>query len=90
MRLGPGDAIALASRFAQTRGKLWRYFTDEIRHALVDAAVMDHVRAAWSADVTKAHTPAEIVEFRGRLVVALALYQNLRLDDGDDNIGALS
>lgn len=48
--------------------RIWTYVSDEIREALLDRAVMDFVRSAVNTLVT----PAELVEFRERLVVTLA------------------
>ena len=58
--------------FRQGRGRVWHWVSADLREAIVDAEVMDLVRGADQADNEKPHTPAQLIEFRQRLVTALA------------------
>ena len=53
-------------------GSIWPHFSDTVRDALLDAAIMDAVRAADAADSHFTFSAHELVEFRAGVAQALA------------------
>lgn len=72
MRLDQRAVRDVAKGFLEENRHTWHAFGPSIQNALIDAAVMAHVRAAWSADADKPFTAAELINFRDRVVEALA------------------
>lgn len=72
MRTDATTIRTIAREFASSSlAKLWNFVTTDVRGALVDSLVMNHLRMADAADNGTPHTPAEIIEFRDRLVAQL-------------------
>lgn len=73
MRTDPGTTRTLAREFLGSwRAKLWHFVTDDVRRALIDSLVMEHVQLAHAVDNQAPVTPAELIEFRGALIATLA------------------
>ena len=65
MRTDKDTVRTLAREFARSRmADAWFAFSSDVRSALLDAAIMDHVRMAAACDADKPMTPSELVEFR--------------------------
>lgn len=72
MRIDDKRTKMLAKDFIRsTRARLWNFVTDDVRHALIDAAVMDCIRLADAVENQAPLTPAELVLFRCNLIAAL-------------------
>jgi hypothetical protein len=71
MRMFKDAVQKVANRFASGRGQAWPHVGVDVREALIDAEIMDCVRAAHSADNETPFTPAELLTFRAALVRAL-------------------
>lgn len=72
MRIDGKRVQALARDFVNShRAELWSFVHDEIRHALIDAAIMDCVRTADAVDNQNPVTPSQLIQFRNDLIVML-------------------
>jgi hypothetical protein len=69
MRIDEVAVKVAAKRLICSHAQLWYNFTDELRDALVDMAVMDALRLA---DEDGLITPAKLLDFRARLILTLA------------------
>jgi hypothetical protein len=67
---GP-DIKRIACDFVVGRGRAWAWVGPEVRSALLDAAIMDQVRAAHSADAGLPITPAQLIGWRNELEYVL-------------------
>lgn len=68
MRLDDSALKLAAKRLIGAYATLWHHVTDELRDALVDSEVMNAIRLA---DEDGLVTPAQLLDFRARLVTAL-------------------
>lgn len=72
-RFSPEHARDVAQRFADSdRAKMWDLFGPDIQRALIDAAIMDEMRIADSADSTIMFTAAQVMQLRGQVEAHLA------------------
>lgn len=72
MRTDQARVLSLARDFATSdRAKLWHFVTDDVRHALIDAAIMDCIRLADAVDNQTPLTPIAILDFRNALIATL-------------------
>jgi len=73
MILNDRAVVMVATQIAEgCANELWSHVTAPLQKALIDAGIMAHVTAAWSADADKAFTAADLVNFRQRVVELLA------------------
>jgi hypothetical protein len=64
----------LAREFTSNwRADIWNPMGRAVQDALVDSYVMDHVRMAAAVNADLPMTPADLVDFRERLVAAMRL-----------------
>lgn len=72
------------------RAQLWPLVTDDVRHALIDSAVMHCVRMADVVDNNTPLLPSQLVDFRNQLITRLRFgvrtggHRCLRLDQDAD------
>lgn len=73
MRTDSGAIRELVQGFASSNvSSIWFFVDDTIRSALIDQLIMQHITLADAVGSQKPITPAELLEFRTRLVAALA------------------
>lgn len=66
------DYRRIAREFLAGRGRAWPWVSDGVKDALIDAEVMDQVRAARVADAEQPITPSQLVEMRHGIAEAIA------------------
>lgn len=72
MRMDAQTIKVLVKEFANsTRGRIWYSLGSDLREALIDAAIMDHVRMAAACEADKPMTATELADFRDTVKAAL-------------------
>lgn len=84
--LSKAEIRRIAVDFRAGRGRAWPWVSDSVQEALIDAEVMDQVRAAHSADAENPITPAQLVELRQQIAEALARIDYTTAATYDDEI----
>lgn len=84
--LGQAEINRIAREFKAGRGRAWAWVSDGVQEALIDAEIMDQVRAAHSADAEKPITPAQLMAMRQDLALALAKQDYTTARTHDDEV----
>ena len=72
MRMDSRMAGTLAHEFVRSRrSKLWWEFTDDLRNALLDALIMDHVRMASAVAADAPFTASDLCMLRQAVLTKL-------------------